>query len=272
MRLCLLSTDGSGASSLLGYDPRRLRHAFAIVLCLVIASSASASEPVARPNGVPSDVSRWSSFVRIVLGRWDVRAKSLRRDADGARRQFRNCVNDAWFVANSALLSQNTSPCPDLARSAHEKEDDGTAPATLVEKFRAQFANAASASDYSAYKDCIDAAFDYHDSRLFAACAQALRPRERVLSTLSDEERFNTWLGGCKQILLAEARPVESSDGEAIKTPKKALTEFEKTQGRHCFRTLPALYEVRGMKKLSDFWTPEEQKLLYLRSKQLGQN
>ena len=85
-----------------------------------------------------------------------------------------------------------------------------------------------------------------------------------VLVSLDDDHRFRTWFEGCKRVLIGE-KPVPTAE-KGLAAPAPPVDD---AHARHCLRVLPTLYEIQWMKKLSDFWTPEEQRALYAKSQQL---
>jgi hypothetical protein len=241
---------------------------------LLLSSAAFAGAPEQKSDTAVPESSRWSSFVRLVYGRWEVRARAPGADHASLRQLFEHCTEDAWFLAYGPMLQGALSPCGRLVRTLHpEVSDDESAPRVVKERYRNDFSMAQVSTKYSAFRDCTTAAIDHGDVSLLEICSRAMRPRERVIAAMPDTERFDIWFQSCKKVLLTEVvLPLPPGSPENLRPLQKTLTEIEKTQARHCFRNLPSLYEVQGLNKLSDFWTPEEQRALYLRSQQLGLN
>lgn len=215
--------------------------------CLLVCLIAVVA--VAAPEGPPPraelpESSRWLSFVRLVEARWDVRTRVPPADEDARRALFDRCTSDAWHLSRPGLLARG-APCRRLlgepAAPAKVRPRPAPAPAEVL--------------DAAGYRRCVARAAAENRSALLDRCVPSLDHRLEALRVIEDEVRFQRWFGACKKAILHDAEPSDP---------------LQEEHARHCLRTLPAFYEVRWMKKLSEYWTADEQKRLYQRTQQLG--
>ena len=244
----------------------------ALIVALLASPVQAGGPPNSAYDGVLPESSRWISFLRIIEGRWKARTEVLNGESAEIRKQYWACVEDAWFLSSPNMLNDRQGPCVRLVLAQHDGEHESSS--SLHQQFRATFTSSPDLP-HSAYRSCVTAAAAHGDSDLLPICALAIRPRARLIASLSDDERFGSWLRTCKKVLLTDSKTTQpGSATEGVVKPQRSAEELaeEETQSRHCFRVFPAVYEVKWLKKLSDFWTPEEQRALYLKSQQLGQN
>lgn len=222
-----------------------MTRALSLVLVWLTALAAAATPDGQPPRAELPESSRWLSFVRLVEARWDVRTRVPPEDADTRRALYDRCTLDAWHLSRPALLSPG-APCRrllgDLKPSARK---------TAAVTRRA----AGGGPDEHGYRRCVARAEQERQPALLDHCVTALAQGHDALKALDDEGRFQRWFKGCKKAILDDADPPDP---------------LQEAHARHCLRTLPTFYEVRWMKKLSEYWTPDEQKRLYLRARQLG--
>lgn len=241
----------------------------ALLLLLLASPPARAGARPAREEDGPtlSDDSRWMSFVRLVENRWRIRTQIVGEDDAQNRRLLAQCLDDAWFLAVPSLLQDVKSPCSallDTMRATESRAERAHRPSGG--EYRARFSTGLLAPTREQYEACTAEAVDRADPEFLGICALALRPRASLLAGLCDEDRFAGWLSSCKKAMLGG----EVKSGETLKPA--AHTPAEDQQARHCLRTLPTLYEVQWLKKLSEFWTPDELRVLNIRTQTLGRN
>jgi hypothetical protein len=261
----------------------RLLAVLALLPALAVAEHAG---PRGEGDGstTMSDDSRWLSFTRLIEARWRIRTEVVGADETVNRRLYAQCVDDAWYLALPNLLSDEKTPCGQLVSalptSARTRRRNGP----TRDELRAKYVPSGLAPNRNRYLTCTAEAAGRADPELLAVCGLALKPKASVLASLTDDDRFGGWLGGCKRAMLGDLRkPAADSGARAVakpgekappESPARPLphTPAEDDQARHCLRVLPTLYEVQWLRKLSDFWTPEELRALHLRTQQLGQN
>lgn len=219
--------------------------------------------------------SRWLTLVRLVEGRWRSRTEVVEGDAPARRRQLEQCIDDAWYLALPSLVREVRAPCNRIAASLRvpkqERQTEHKRSRKVREHWHRRFADLLLAPTLGEYRACASAAADRGDPTLLAICSLALRPRATVVVALEDDERFRVWLTACKRGMLGELKPSLPVTAESAPAPP-VRGEIDEGQSRHCLRTLPTLYEIQWLRKLGDFWTPEEQRVLYQRMQELGEN
>lgn len=244
------------------------------LLLLAFAAEANAGRPPRQlndPSALP-EASRWTSFVQLIGARWNARLE-LPPDASEARSQYWQCVEDAWHLAAPSFLRGRESPCVKLLGSLPESKEAQPS-AAFRERMGERLRSMGPAVTRDDFRACASAAGARRDRALLDVCGIALEARAGRVARMEDAERFSTWMGGCKTTLLADARREASGAavGEATGVTTGRRTDAaEEEQARHCLRHLSSFYEVQRLRKVGDFWTPEEQRLLFLRSQQLAQ-
>lgn len=219
-----------------------------LLACALPAAARSQQEDAARLK-LP-EASRWLSFVRLVEARWDMRTRIPPEGEQERNELFTRCTRDAWYLSRPELLAPDAA-CERLVQRDAPKRSRPTG--DQVRRFRSLDASAGE----DGFRACVAAA--EKAPGLLAHCAAALHPGAASMASLDDEARFQSWFGACKKAILGDPEKEEAD-------PRL------EAHARHCLRTLPTFYEVRWMKKLSEYWTPDEQKRLYLRSRQLGRD
>lgn len=233
------------------------------LLCLAAALPARAEQD----ETVLPEASRWLSFVRLVEARWRERVQ-VPPDAREERAElYTTCVDDAWYLARPTMLAGARSACGRLVEGLAVAQGPKKAtPARVDWKARAKKQGGVLSLDD--YRACTREASDRGDDAVLESCSETLRNRASVVASLPDEDRFRTWMTGCKKAMLGPIAPPAPNETTPAAAPPPVPDADE--HARHCLRTLPTLYEVQWMRKLGDFWTPEEQRLLYLRTQQLN--
>jgi len=222
-----------------------------------------AAEDVAIPES-----SRWISFVRLIAERWNAKTEVVPPDQLVLDRWFDQCTEDAWQLAVPGLLVAPDGACARILLGLHRDTDSDEAPsAALREKMRIRFSGMLASPEREDFRACVSEARGRGDAALLAVCAMALRPRIIRLVRMTDPERFGGWLTVCKKAILRGGGPGPRTESRVAEAERRAA---EDELARHCLRVMPALYEVQWVAKVGDLWTPEEQKLLYQRSQQLG--
>ena len=239
--------------------------ALPLLITLLCAVPAGAEPPPEPPRIELPEDSRWLSFVRLVEGRWKARTRIPPGGDEERKKLFARCTQDAWQLARPGLLTGRGAPCAVLL-GGDEKRTKAARRAR--EEYARRFGALLVAPGEGDYRACIAEVEAGGDRALLEHCALAIRPRAALLVSLDDEDRFQTWFRACKKSILSD---VQVTAGEAPGLAA-APDPLQEDHARHCLRTLPTFYEVRWMKKLSEYWTPEEQKRLYLRSRQLGRD
>ncbi len=246
------------------------RAAFALALVLALPA-AQAGEALARDDGprALADDSRWASFVELVAARWRSRTEVIGDREGENRRLAAECFADAWYLAIPSLVATRRSPCAKLvAALPAPKEANAREAAKTRASFRTSLRPGALPPTRSQYAACVAQAIRQADPELVPFCALAVLPRASVEASLTDDDRFGGWLASCKKAMLGPAAFSPASGRSAPKTASHNAAADE--EARHCLRTLPTLYEVQWLKKLSDFWTPAQLRALRRRSRELG--
>lgn len=239
----------------------------ALILPTVARAAPPRHEVTARY--VLPEESRWLSFVRLVESRWRERTTVLENDSDVLARQYDQCVEDAWQLALFGLVDSPKAPCAMLLVDARPRRK-GLRADDAPPDYRRRFEGALVSPSRAEFAGCTDAALALGDASLLATCALALRPRAAMFVSLDDPHRFGAWMDGCKRVMIPAAPAAPKGEKGAAVAPVPPSAEAD-AHARHCLRNFPTLYEIQWMKKLSDFWTPEEQRALNARSRQLGQ-
>lgn len=242
--------------------------ALAVLLAPVPVNAARPPPPSPGESGEIPEDSRWISFVRLIESQWRTRVAVPPASPGEARSHFWQCVEDAWYLAAPGLLAGRESPCARLISAMPRSAEEGPSRA-VHDRYRELFGAAAAPPRREDFRACAGSAAGRGDPALLTTCARALTTRAGRVARMPDAERFSSWLGGCKRVLLADVQLVPA--GDLPVAPGTAPSPADEEQARHCLRQLPAMYEVRPMRRLSDYWTPEEQRALHLRAQQLAQ-
>ncbi len=283
-------------------DLGRLLAVAAFALLPAAVARAQVQREVDRPRF--ADAPRWASFVGLVASRWAARVSTSSGRRRKNRQRAADCVADAWYLSLPRLLDGGRSPCVRLAAAlARPKGTSWRAEAERRARWAARLRHPRRAPVHREYRSCMAKALREGDSRMVEICAHAVEPRADRMASLSDAERFGGWLRSCKKAILGtdtsfvsspESLPegIRAKAGTGSRTsrvrparaggapgrassrspsrPRRDFDRAEDEEARHCVRTLPTLYEVQGLKKLSDYWTPAELRALRRRSDELG--